>query len=339
MMNNPEIPNEATQTVQPKEAKKTFSRIGMALFVIGALTMVLQIVLSSVWTWLSMTGSEIAGASWMLWVVTFVPLYVIGMPVGILMMRRVPQGRIEENKLGVKGFLVYLLMCFPIMYGGNIIGNLLAALLSGGTAQNGLEAYVFNDSPLSLLVLVVLAPLLEEFIFRKQIIDRCGKYGEKTAILLSAVTFALFHMNLYQVFYAFGLGLIFAYVYTRTGRLRYPVAMHMVVNFNGSALAPWILSQLDMTALEQMEAGTIAVEEMTQMLPGLMMYGVYVLALLGLSIAGLVILIVKRRKLVCQPAPEELPKGTGFKTVYCNVGMLLFAVSCLVVLAMNLLLV
>lgn len=338
-MNYPEFSGETPQAASPRAAKTAFSRIGMALFVIGGLTMVLQTLFSAVLTWLSMTGSEIADASWTLWAVTFVPLYVIGMPVGILMMRRVPKDRIEENKLSVKEFLIYLLMCFPLMYGGNIIGNLLAALFTGGTAQNGLDAYVFNDSPLSLPVLVFLAPLLEEFLFRKQILDRCSKYGEKTAIVLSATTFALFHMNLYQVFYAFGLGLVFAYVYIRTGRLRYCVALHMIINFMGSALAPWILSQLDMSALKQMESGTIAIDEVTRMLPGLLMYSVYALALLGLSIAGLAILIGQRRKLIFQPAPEELPKGTGFRTVYCNVGMILFAILCLAVLGMNLLLV
>ena len=56
------------------------------------------------------------------------------------------------------------------------------------------------------------------------------RYGEKTAIVFSALAFALFHMNLFQFFYAFGLGLIFGYVYTRTSRLRYSVLMHMLID-------------------------------------------------------------------------------------------------------------
>ena len=46
-------------------------------------------------------------------------------------------------------------------------------------------------------------------------------------------------MNVFQFFYAFGLGLMFGYVYTRTSRLRYSVAMHMLINLNGSVLAHW----------------------------------------------------------------------------------------------------
>ena len=51
--------------------------------------------------------------------------------------------------------------------------------------------------------------------------------------------FGLFHLNLFQFFYAFGLGLMFGYVYMRTSQLRYSIVMHMIINFNGSVLAPW----------------------------------------------------------------------------------------------------
>ena len=44
-------------------------------------------------------------------------------------------------------------------------------------------------------------------------------------------------MNLFQFFYAFLLGLMFGYVYTRTSKLRYSTAMHMIINFNGGVLA------------------------------------------------------------------------------------------------------
>ena len=68
--------------------------------------------------------------------------------------------------------------------------------------------------------------ILEEFIFRKMVIDRIWQYGEKIAVVTSALIFALFHINLFQFFYALGIGLIFAYVYLRTGKLRYTIIMH-----------------------------------------------------------------------------------------------------------------
>lgn len=42
--------------------------------------------------------------------------------------------------------------------------------------------------------------------------------------------------NLGQFFYAFALGLLLAYAYFRSGRLRVPVALHMLFNLYGSGV-------------------------------------------------------------------------------------------------------
>ena len=86
----------------------------------------------------------------------------------------------------------------------------------------------------NVVFLVILGPIFEEWMFRKQLIDHTRKYGEKTAILLSGLAFGLFHMNLFQFFYAFLLGVMFGYIYMRTSKLRYSTAMHMIINFNGA---------------------------------------------------------------------------------------------------------
>jgi membrane protease YdiL (CAAX protease family) len=214
------------------------------------------------------------------------------------------------------------------MYGGNLIGNILSSLLSGGTAENALLDYIMGNPLYSFIFTVLLAPFLEELIFRKQIIDRVGKYGEKTAILFSAITFGLFHMNLFQFFYAFGLGLLFAYVYTRTRMLRYPVIMHMIINFMGAVIAPALLNMLDLELLTSVD--TLDVDQLMEMLPGLLLYLGYSLLYLGGVIAGLVILIIRWKKRTLLPADQELEPGTAGKAVYLNLGVVLFTVFCLI---------
>jgi membrane protease YdiL (CAAX protease family) len=310
-----------------------------ALFVIALVSAVLQIV-AGVLVYLLMTEHDVLSSdnSWVQWVATFVPLYVFAIPLGLLLMRRVPAEAREPSPLAGSDFLTFLLMCFPILYGGNLIGTVLSLLLSSGTAENGLLEYANETSIVKVVVMVVLAPLIEEFVFRKQIIDRCGRYGEKTAILFSALTFGLFHMNLYQFFYAFGLGLIFAYVYTRTRRLRDSFALHAIINCVGSVVAPWVMSLLDTDALEQLKnAGEDAMEILRPALPGLLLFLVYVLALFVLSMIGLVLLIVKRKNLIFFPASAELPREHRARTVYCNAGFLVFLLFCLAMCVMNLL--
>ena len=121
--------------------------------------------------------------------------------------------------------------------------------------------YVMGNPLYSILVMVILAPVLEEYIFRKLLIDRLSKYGELTAMLFSATVFGLFHMNFFQFFYAFGLGLLFAYIYTRTRNLLYPVLLHMIINFQGSVLAPWLLSSVDLELITALESGAAATED------------------------------------------------------------------------------
>ena len=213
------------------------------------------------------------------------------------------------------------------MYLGNIIGMVLSADITDGQATNRINDLVLGGNEwVNALFVGLLAPICEEWLFRKQIISRLRRYGEKTAIVFSALAFALFHMNLFQFFYAFGLGLIFGYVYTRTSRLRYSVLMHMLINLNGSVLAPLMLKQIDPRIL----SGTISEAEIMSMVQGgsgmrglsiMMLYG---MVMLGLLIAGIVLLIVKRRNWEFYLAPEELPTGLKVRTTYGNPGVVIY---------------
>lgn len=313
------------------QARRTFSRIGLALCAILVITTLLQIlwivVPKAIWG----EDNWMATSSWGIWLGTFIPLYLAAIPVGLLIMQKLPAEKPQENMLGAKNFFVFFAIGSCMMYGGNLIGTMMSSVLSGGNAQNALLDYAMDTNPLKIVFMVILAPLLEEYVCRKQIIDRTRRYGEKTAVLLSAVIFGLLHQNLFQFFYAFGLGLVFGYIYIRTGRLRYTVLLHSIVNFMGSVIAPWILSMLDMEALFNMDPNAAPEELMAlygQMLPGLMAYLLYALFLIGMAITGLVLLIIKCRKLIWKEAESQLPKGTVVKTVYWNVGMVLYILLC-----------
>ena len=81
------------------------------------------------------------------------------------------------------------------------------------------------------------------------LIDKLGRYGERLAIIVSAVAFGLFHGNLSQLIYATGIGLIFGFVYVKTGRVVYSCLLHILVNFFGT-----VPSLLARESLERLEA-------------------------------------------------------------------------------------
>ena len=288
--------------VSIQEAKSCFRKLSLALLAMTLCPIVIQLLIGIVASVLYVLGLDLLSNPWFVWAVSSLPLYVVGVPIYLLIIRPLPIHSQSQNKLPVSRFLVLLLICFPVTYLGNLIGTLLSAALSGGTAQNSIETYLTDGGPLALFTTIIVAPVVEEYVFRKQLLDRCGRYGEKTAMVFSALAFGLFHMNFYQFFYAFGAGLILAYVYLRTRSLRYPVLIHMIINFLGSAVPLFMMSH----GLE-----------------------VYLLAAdLGLAVAGLVAAIVYRKRFSLSPAPCELPREGQAKTVYGNVGFLLFALFC-----------
>lgn len=314
-------------------AKKHFSRLGLGAFVIliaGALAQTLAAVLAD-YLWPLWTET-----SWGMWLISFVPLYLIAVPLGLLILRRVPAVPLEQKKPGAGKLAVVAIICFFMMYAGNLLGiivTFLLQLITGASALNPVAGMTSGTALLPrLLVMVILAPVIEEHVFRKQLIDRMHVYGQKTAVVVSALMFGLFHGNLSQFFYAFALGLVFGYVYLKTGKLRYTVGLHMLINFLGGIVAPLMLEKL--IVLETVE--TLNSEILLQVLPWLLGFIVYAFALVGLSIAGLVLLCVNRRKITYAPAALELPKHYRLKTVCVNVGMILFAVGCLAMIAVSL---
>ncbi len=320
-----------------KQPRKAFSRIGFALSAITVVAFAVQFAFAYIPRWFLGNDNWFDTTSWGFWIKSLVPMYIFAFPAGWLIMRKMPVRAPEEHKLTFgKGILLFFIAQF-IMYAGNIIGNISAMILSGGKAQNALVGYAMDSNPLKILVMVILAPLFEEFVFRKLLIDRTRAYGEKAAVFFSAITFGLLHQNFFQFFYAFGVGFVFAYIYLRTGRLRYTVIMHAIVNFMGAVIAPWVISQLDLNAL--MSGATSGADMMkmyAEILPGLMIYLLYAFFLLGSAVTGLVLFIVFFRRFIWKWSEWQLPKGTAFKTIYLNAGVILFVVICLAFMVISL---
>ena len=310
--------DETTYDLLP--ARKAFSRIGLAFCAILVIATVLQVLWVAIPTAIWGEDNWATSTSWGMWLCASIPLYCFAIPTGLLILRKLPAQAPQEAQLDRSDFFIFLPICFCLMYAGNLLGTGLSYLLSGGTAENAVESLAMDNHPLKVVVIVILAPLLEEYVCRKQLIDRTRQYGEKTAVLLSALVFGLLHQNLFQFFYAFALGLVFAYIYTRTGRLRYSVALHCIINFMGSVIAPWLVSMTNEDALSGIDPFALPLSMLLTAL-----YGMF---LIGMSIAGLVLLIAKSRQLIWKEAATPLPKGTAAKTVYLNVGMVLYVLLC-----------
>ena len=88
-----------------------------------------------------------------------------------------------------------------------------------------------NDSSLFLLFVIAVQPaVFEELLFRGAALHGYRSLGAKKALLMSALMFAMLHMNLQQALYAFLLGVIFAFMVQRTGSIFASMLPHFIIN-------------------------------------------------------------------------------------------------------------
>lgn len=97
--------------------------------------------------------------------------------------------------------------------------------------KQALEQLTEGPVWISLISVSVFAPLFEEWLCRGLVLrGLLRKMSPAWAIAISALFFAVLHMNPWQAIPAFILGLLFGYVYYRTGSLKLTMLMHCVNN-------------------------------------------------------------------------------------------------------------
>ena len=285
-----------------------------------------------------------------MFLVTFLPLHLVGFPAAYFLIRKLPvsQGLPENRESFGPGRLVKI---FPMMvtltYAGIYIGNVLNMALIrlvGHQSDNVLEAYVTEDSLLwQFLILVIAGPIMEEIFCRKMIIDRVRIFGEKRAVIFSALVFGLFHGNLSQSIYAFALGLVLGYVYLRSEKLRYSIALHMAFNFMGSVISGTVARafETNIEALGDLITDDTSIAQLFEIISkdpfhqcrGIILYGVYMILLLTLLILGAIFLILERKNIRFYETKEQLSDKEGRILSWANPGMIVYTLVMMAMMA------
>lgn len=290
--------------------KKSFSRIGLAMFVYIALTTAIQIGEGMLLPVL-FPGTQFG--SYTKYALLLLPQYVIAMPAAYLIMKRLPVGILTKKSLGTGRFFMVLFVCFFILYAGNLAGAIVTKLISAITHKQmtDLTAKILSGSNVwaNLLAVSITAPIVEELFYRRLLITKLSQYGERTAVIISGLIFGLVHGNLSQFFYAFGLGLGLGYIYVKTGKLRYTIALHIIINVTGGVVSPLIMNNA------------------SAFMP------VYSTIFLGLAIAGLVVYFSNRKRISfeqgsCEPVNWK-------RSAFLNAGMIMFFAACAVLFIFN----
>ncbi len=140
---------------------------------------------------------------------------------------------LDSNNFGVRGgFSMAVIVSVATLAAAFVCEPLSAALPDMPEhLEKALELLVDGPLWVSLLSVSIFAPLFEEWLCRGLVLRGLMKHMNPTgAICVSAAFFAILHMNPWQALPAFILGLLFGYVYYRTGSLKLTMLMHCVNN-------------------------------------------------------------------------------------------------------------
>ena len=315
--------------METKSMKKSFSGLGWR-FLIG--TLIIYAVQMGVMAIVGVVKPEWLQNTTISLILAVMPLYLIGMPILIALVKRMPGEAPAKKSIKPGQFVLALIMCYALMYCGNLAGTLITTLvgvLKGTAVDNALMTYATESSMIVTFIYMVLcAPVLEEYIFRKLIVDRTVKYGQGVAIVLSGLMFGLFHGNLNQFAYAMLLGMFLAFMYVKTGNLKITIGLHMCINFMGAIVSVLLLKAIHLDEYQEIVMNGGDAEDimnfMMQYLPGWIGYMIYVLFILAVVITGIVLFIVFRKKFAVEPG--QIAKGQRFRTVICNPGMICYCI-------------
>ena len=104
--------------------------------------------------------------------------------------------------------------------------------------QQLLDGLIQEGSWLSFLITTILAPIGEELIFRGVTIALLEKELPYFVLnFLQAFLFGLYHMNVVQFVYAFGIGLILGLVYKKYNNLKACMLVHGTINLCANLLS------------------------------------------------------------------------------------------------------
>ena len=280
--------------------KSVFSRVGLAAAVLGVVVNLVQMIIITIF---NVVNPAFESNGWFRYLLIAVSFYLIGFPICCLILKSIPDGpKREEENLTFGGFIKFFLISYFIMVLLNlfttgflwIVGNFKEA-----DVVNPLESVLSNSSIWATIIFAgILSPIIEEVLFRGVMLNKLRTYGDKIAIIITALLFGLFHENFSQFFYAVGLGMIFAYVTLKTGTIKYSIGLHIMINMMGSVIGTQVLNS------------TIAT----------MIFGIVVWVFV---IAGLILFIKDFKKTSLLPGEVTIEKGHILSETWLNVGMII----------------
>lgn len=150
----------------------------------------------------------------------------------------------EFKNKNLMDILNRVVWAIPLLYLANIVGNFMTMIFTGSlsTSENQqiIETLIQELPFLMIVSTTILAPVLEEFIFRLLLFTGFYKYGRWIAYLVSAGLFGLLHVyqpllqgqwsEILLIFPYLFMGGVLCYIYEKSDNIYIPILSHALIN-------------------------------------------------------------------------------------------------------------
>ena len=174
------------------------------------------------------------------WLTSDLSSYLIPALAAFFLFRReaAPPGRREDFRAWAELPLVFFSSCFAGSLASLItekISRLLDSLFGTGEIPDAMEGSLpeagqSGSAWIFILFVVVIAPICEELIFRKLLLQPLRGCGDMFAAIAAALVFAASHGNFDQFPYAFAVGLLYGILAVRSSSVLPTLILHFANN-------------------------------------------------------------------------------------------------------------
>jgi membrane protease YdiL (CAAX protease family) len=288
---------------------------------------------------------------WIVTIIANVVLYVIVTPLLVLINNKLQNRSSEEDRFSLKKAFSkpqapagkvakWVFITVGLGFGTVFATSIFFAIF---TAVTGVELHqdmsmVPDGSFLSgftlILCAVVFAPIFEEILFRGAMFGSTRHFGGYLPAVLNGLLFGLLHMNYGVIPGAMVIGICSCFLVAKTGSLIPSVLSHFLINGIQNVKNLLVLSDLD---IERVTALDMAY--MQEHMGILLINALLTLLLMGLGLAGLIVLIVdiarNRSEYILENDCKDIPRGKRFLALFVAPVTLIAIVYMTVITVMN----
>lgn len=205
----------------------------------------------------------------------------------------------------------YLLMGAAIAIGMNLTAILVSSLLETGVENLfGVMLVEPDDTPSSFIYMIVdsvyavlIAPFVEELVFRGFVLKNFSRYNVYTGIVMSGLLFGLMHGNFYQFIFTAPFGIALAYMTVKSNSIVPAMFTHFLANAG--------VTVINLVGLNDAELSD----------------GIFMIWLGFFIVVGLIFLIIGlSSKMIRLPKNTKAEKKRGFPLVFTSHAVIIYII-------------